>query len=195
MFKSKKFAIVFGGLMVASMVLAACAPAATAPPPETIIETVVVEIEVEAPAAEEPAEEQPAEIYPTLLPSATQAVQPTQAPPPTFAPTPTIFVEPRLVEVEWPESLYLGDSDVVRMALIPSKDGYKITTEFPDHTTTTQDVPVVRPEGYELSAVGRLDGVGFTISPAKDQVSSLPVNQPVTWHWSLTPEHPGQQRL
>jgi len=91
--------------------------------------------------------------------------------------------------------MYLGDSDVVRMALVPSEEGYKLTTEFPDHTTTTQDVPVVRPEGYDLSAVGRLDGVGFLISPSKDQVSSLPLDQPVTWHWSLTPEHPGQQRL
>jgi len=42
MFSSKKLAIVFGVLMVASIVLAACAPAATAPPPETIVETVVV---------------------------------------------------------------------------------------------------------------------------------------------------------
>jgi ABC-type transport system substrate-binding protein len=42
MFSSKKLAIVFGVLLVASMVLAACAPAATAPPPETVVETVVV---------------------------------------------------------------------------------------------------------------------------------------------------------
>ena len=42
MFSSKKLVLVFGVLLVASMVLAACAPAATAPPPETIIETVIV---------------------------------------------------------------------------------------------------------------------------------------------------------
>ncbi len=42
MFSSKKLAVVFGVLLVASMVLAACAPAATAPPPETVVETVVV---------------------------------------------------------------------------------------------------------------------------------------------------------
>jgi len=41
MFSSKKLAIVFGVLLVASMVLAACAPASTATP-ETIVETVVV---------------------------------------------------------------------------------------------------------------------------------------------------------
>jgi len=42
MFSSKKLVLVFGVLLVASMVLAACAPAATAPPPETIVETVIV---------------------------------------------------------------------------------------------------------------------------------------------------------
>ncbi|MFL7893970.1 MAG: hypothetical protein AB8I56_18080, partial [Anaerolineales bacterium] len=41
MFSSKKLAIVFGVLLVASMVLAACAPASTATP-ETVVETVVV---------------------------------------------------------------------------------------------------------------------------------------------------------
>jgi peptide/nickel transport system substrate-binding protein len=41
MLSSKKFMLVFGLLVIASMVLAACAPAAT-PTPETIIETVVV---------------------------------------------------------------------------------------------------------------------------------------------------------
>ena len=191
---------IFLTILFLLLFLAACSSAA--PEKETVIETVQTEVEgdVEAPADEEPAMEEPAEeqlpeFSPTAIPSATPAPLPTQAPPSTLAPTPTILVEPRLVEVEWPQNMYLGDSDVVRMALIPSKEGYKLTTEFPDHTTTTQDVPVVRPEGYDLSAVGRLDGVGFRISPSKDQVSSLPLDQPVTWHWSLTPEHPGQQRL
>jgi len=191
-------------VLVMGLFLAACSGAATSEQEaETIVETVVIEKEgetivetviVEAPAEEAPAAEEPGDEI-TPLPTATFAPQPTQASQPTQAPTATALVEPRLVEVEWPLSLYLGDSDVVRMALIPTAKGYTLTTEFPDHTTTTQDVPIVRPEGYELQAVGRLDGVGFTISPAKDQVSSLPLDQPVTWHWSLTPERPGQQRL
>ncbi|MGB7094307.1 MAG: hypothetical protein WBD62_06630, partial [Anaerolineales bacterium] len=52
MFSSKKLVIVFGVLLVASMVLAACAPAATAPPPETIIETVIVTDIVEGESVE-----------------------------------------------------------------------------------------------------------------------------------------------
>jgi hypothetical protein len=173
-------------------------PAAEEPMEETIVETVVVEKEVEVPMEGEPEEEEPA-VPATALPTPTLAPQPTQAPtklaPTQPQPTPTPLVEQRIVEVEWPERLHLGDSDVVRMAMIPSEDGFTITTEFPDHTTVTQDVPVVRPQGFDLSAVGRLDGVGFTISPAKDQVSSLPLDQPVTWHWSLTPIQPGKQRL
>ena len=165
---------------------------------ESIIETVEVGMDIEEPAAEAPAAEAPAEEEAQPMPSATLVSQatavPTQPPAiPQLSATP--LVEARLVEVEWPENLHLGDSDVVRMALIPSAKGYTLTTEFPDHSTITQDVPVVRPEGYELSAVGRLDGVGFRISPAKDQVSSLPIDQPVIWHWSLMPEQPGLQRL
>jgi hypothetical protein len=165
---------------------------------ESVIETVVVEAEVEEPAAEAPVEEAPAEEEAQPIPSATLAPEGTAVPTqpattPQLSATP--LVEARLVEVEWPENLHLGDSDVVRMALIPSEKGYTLTTEFSDHSTITQDVPVVRPEGYELSAVGRLDGVGFKISPSKDQVSSLPIDQPVIWHWSLMPESPGLQRL
>ena len=174
--------------------LAACSAAAPEDEAETIIiekegEIIIVTDEVGV-DAEEPAVEAPAEEAAQPMPSATLAPQGTAAPT-QAAPTPpltsaTPLVEARLVEVEWPERLQLGDSDVVRMALIPSEKGYTLTTEFPDHSTITQDVPVVRPEGYDLSAVGRLDGVGFTISPSKDQVSSLPIDQPVIWHWSLT---------
>lgn len=188
MLTNRRFSLILCILLLL-LFLAACGPA----PAETvvIVETVIVE----EPAAEAPVEEEAAPPI-TPLPTATQAPLPTTDSQPYVPPlTSTPLVEARLVEVEWPEQLYLGDSDVVRMAMIPSKEGYTLTTEFPDHTTITQDVPVVRPEGYDLSAIGRLDGVGFTISPAKDQASSLPLDQPVTWHWSLTPVQPGKQRL
>ena len=175
------FLVIFGVIF-----LAACSAGAPEDAAETIIEkegesvieTAEVGLEVEEPA-EEPAAEAPAEEEAQPMPTATLAFQATAVPTqPPLAPqlSATPLVEARLVEVEWPESLHLGDSDVVRMALIPSEKGYTLTTEFPDHSTITQDVPVVRPEGYELSAVGRLDGVGFRISPSKDQVSSLPID-------------------
>jgi hypothetical protein len=193
--------------------LASCAPAAepVAEEPviatrlvekegETVVETVVVE--VEEPVAEGSEVELP-DLTATLAPqfSPTTAVQPTSPPvtptpaPTIFIPLPTPLIEPRVVEVEWPGSLYLGDSDVVRMALIPTRDGYTITTEFPDHETITQDVPIIRPQGYDLYGVGRLIGVGFTVAPTTDQVRSLPLDESVVWHWSLTPQQPGRQRI
>jgi hypothetical protein len=99
------------------------------------------------------------------------------------------------VELEWPARMRLGDSDVIRLSLIPTQDGYKVTTEFPDHTTDTQDVVVLRPVGFRLQAVARLEGVGFEFSPQGDQALDIPAGQPLTWYWSLQPERAGQQRL
>jgi hypothetical protein len=110
-------------------------------------------------------------------------------------PTPTPIVEARTIEIEWPERIHLGDSDVVRLAIVPSEAGYTLTTEFPDHQTITQDVPVIRPSGYDLFAVARLEGVKFEIAPSGEQAYHLPEDQPVTWHWSLTPRQPGNHRL
>lgn len=81
------------------------------------------------------------------------------------------------------------------MALIPASQVYLLVTEYPEHQTITQTVPVQRPPGYELFAAGRLDGVGFSISPQGDQVQYLPAGQGVTWRWSLTPRQAGKQRI
>lgn len=139
-----------------------------------------------APAAtpeQEPAA--PAEAAPTAAP--------TRAPAP--APTPTAFVEQRTIELEWPHLLQLGESDVLRMALVPSGDGYIAQADFDEHPLETQQVPVRRPSGYLLSAIARLDGVGFNISPSGDQVRLVPVDEAVSWRWSLAPNAGGRQRL
>jgi hypothetical protein len=208
------------GLVIFTLLLASCAPLAeaptSAPEGQSVIETGMVEKEEEVgditdefPAVEEPVEEPPAEsvvstttpaAQPTVVaPTATQArTSPPDSPTPVptlMAPTPTPVVEQRVVELEWPGSLHLGDSDIIRLALVPSVEGYTVTTEFPDHQTVTQDVPVVRPSGYDLSAVARLDGVGFSLDPQGDQVLSLPVGETVVWRWSISPLAPGKQRL
>jgi len=89
----------------------------------------------------------------------------------------------------------MGESDVVRLALIPNEAGYTLTTEYPEHQTITQTLLVPRPGGYYLLAVARLDGVGFDISPQGEQVQSLPPSEALIWRWSLTPRDPGRQRL
>jgi len=126
-------------------------------------------------------------------PESTQPL-PTPAPTPTTQ-LPTPIVEARIVELEWPPELRLGDSDVLRLALIPSQDGYTVQTEFPDHQVDTQPIQVQRPGGYDLFAVARLDGVGFEIAPAGEQVQFLPPGEMASWSWSLRARAVGRQRL
>jgi len=177
---------VLSALALFALVLAACAPAAPTLPTTPIVQT-------------QPVSGTPAPL-PTQPPPATSTpiVAPTASPPATQPPviaSPTPVVEARLLELEWPPQMRLGDSDVVRLSLIPSKDGYVVTTEFPEHQTVTNTVRVERPGGYELSAVARLDGVGFVISPQEEQARGLPIGEVVTWRWTLSPRAPGQQRL
>ena len=122
---------------------------------------------------------------------------PTSAPPTHVVPTPTsaIQVEARQVELEWPSTLRLGESDVVRLALIPSSKGYIAQAEFPEHLVETQDLNIERIGGYELSAVARLDAVGFLVSPQGELASYLPPGEVIAWRWNLTPRQLGQQRL
>lgn len=103
--------------------------------------------------------------------------------------------EARIIELEYPPRLRLGDSDVIRLSLIPSVDGYTVRTEFPDHRTDVQDVQAPQTPGYDLFAVARLEGVGFEISPVGQQPLLLIPGKEISWHWSLQPRQAGQQRL
>jgi hypothetical protein len=99
------------------------------------------------------------------------------------------------VELEWPSSLRLGDSDIIRLALIPSQDGYTVQAEFPEHRTDLEAVQVRRASGYDVYAVARLDAVGFEISPQKEIEQYLYPGEPVQWQWSLQARQSGQQRI
>jgi hypothetical protein len=103
--------------------------------------------------------------------------------------------EERMVEVEWPLQMRLGDSDTIRLALVPSAGGYTVRAEFPEHQTSTEPVEISRPGGYDLSAIAWLEGAGFDISPDGAQPQGLPVDTTVTWRWTLTPRSAGQHRL
>jgi len=157
-------------VLLAGLAMASCAPAATTSPP-------------------------PAPTQASQPIVATQALPTATAQPTRPAATSTPSVEGRLVEMEWPGRLRLGDSDVVRLALVPSQNGYDVEAKFPDHQLATQTVPVERPQGYQLYAAGILDGVAFDISPTGEQEHLLPPGQTVTWRWTVRAHSPGEQGL
>ncbi len=173
-----------------------------------------------APSAQEPAVKQATETKASqpAEPTAAGAVQPEETAPSSLAATATqipaasatpgevvvsteppttevVVVEGRRIELEWPAAIRMGDSDVVRLALLPSEEGYVATVEFPDHSLQTHEVTVPRPPGYDLYALARLDGVGFTIQPSEEQALLLPPGEEVSWRWTLSPKAAGRHGL
>jgi len=138
------------------------------------------------------------EPLPTAAPLATLARLASVSPLPTspaVLPTESVLSEMHYVQAEWPLQMRMGESDIAHLALLPSKQGYNLVTEYPEHQVITQTIAVRRPGGYDLFAVARLDGVGFDISPFGEQVQYLSIGEGISWRWSLSPHQPGRQRL
>lgn len=162
------------GLLLTISCVAACAPAAT------------------------PSTERPSPVF-TQPAVATKAPANTQIPAASetaaVLPTPMMVFEERRVELEWPARIRLGDSDTVRLELIPNSEGYTVTSEFPEHKIESHELTIKRLGGYQLSAIASLDGAGFDISPRGEREQVLDLQEAVGWHWSISPSSPGQQRL
>ena len=190
------------------VVLTACSPAATPTEPsaqavETVIVTEVVEVEGEAVVVTKVVEEQ------TDVPSETPSgaiAEPTGSPLATLEPTSTVEpvaessqppfdIEDRRIEVEWPNVMEPSASTSVRLSFVPLEGGFEIVTEFPDDQIQVTEVAVKQFEAYELTAIANLDGVGFLLSPTGDQPRLVTEGEPLTWHWTITPQQTGPQRL
>jgi hypothetical protein len=151
-----------------------------------------------APAQEKPAQPQatPAPVSKPATPNpAPTATHSAAGAPTSAAPPAPLLIEGRLVELEWPGELSIGESDVIRLALVPTHEGYVARAEFPEHDLQTKEVPIPRPNGYTLYAIARLDGVGFEVAPSGDLQRFVPEGEEIAWRWSVSPRQPGQQRL
>ncbi len=180
--------------------MAGCAQAATQAPAATeasVATEAPVASEASAPEAEGPAatEAPVATEAPADIASTQPSAMPTLNAIGTLQPTAEAFNELRVLELEWPASIRYGSSDVIRLALVPSADGYTASVEYEEHSLTSQDVSIKRPAGYTLSAVARLDGVGFDISPSGNQEIGVLPGEKVTWRWSIAPQLTGKQRV
>jgi hypothetical protein len=145
-------------------------------------------------AAVAPTSKAPATSQPTPYPTSTTAAFPTPEERTSVPATPEVREE-RMLEVEWPPQMRLGESDTLRLSLVPSQAGYQVTAEFEEHAVQNSAVTVARLEGYSLWASARVDAAGFLLSPEGDQVRELAAGAPLTWRWTLTPRSAGRQRV
>lgn len=127
-------------------------------------------------------------------------------------PTPVLTEETRRVRAEWPDRIFLGASEVVKLTFYPdptsqagesgatsSGQTNATATNTPEpHELITNSQPLVIPDVFDncyVFATARLDAVGFSYSPIEDAMQPVNKGEPVTWHWSIKPQDAGQQKL
>jgi hypothetical protein len=134
-----------------------------------------------------------AEVTEEPIAAPTRAPEPV-GPPPTPEPKPEI--EERLVEVEWPASMRVGDNDSIRFSLLPAPDGsYVPTPEVSGHEVGATPVPmtVARP-GYTGYVRATLSAAGLNAEPASPEEQSLVPGQANAWRWTISPDQGGTYR-
>lgn len=143
-----------------------------------------------------PAEAPAAPIVATSPPTISTATAAAPAPP-RPSPTPEALHQ-RIVEVEWPPRMRLGDSDIIRLAFIPSPEGgYIPTVEFEEHEVeiTAVPIPAERFERYYVYATANLHAVGFDVEPGEFPPQEVLIDQPTSWRWSIKPREAGEHRV
>jgi hypothetical protein len=122
---------------------------------------------------------------------------------PELVPVPTAkatlspaILQPYLLSLEWPGTIRMGDSDVIRLTLEVDENGrITPTAEFAGHVTTGQ--AVVIPDVYatdNVIAEARLELAGVQIDPAGLTSQQLARGQSVTFFWSIHPGSEGHYR-
>ena len=150
---------------------------------------------------EAPEPESPVIVSPQNVPTPTATLLPlsTRSPENEATATPSenygqTWLEDRLVEFEFPNEIRYGDSDVIRLSLIPIENGYIIQSEFANHQIEANQIEVDRPDGFDLWGIAQIDGAGFNISEKK-QEKIIPLNEKITWRWTVTAKNPGTHRM
>jgi len=179
--KLRPLAAWFACLMVLLLVMAACAGAAppesggAPPPPE---------------GAAQPTSA-PAEM--TEAPAAPTAVESTPAP---LATQPPAIQEARRLTLEWPPTIRVGDSDVVRLTIeVDAQGNVTPTAQVEGHETRGETVFI--PNLYDthnVMAEARLDLAGMQVTPEGDVSEPLLPGQSVTFFWSVRPQEVGAYR-
>ncbi|PKO12318.1 MAG: hypothetical protein CVU39_24540 [Chloroflexi bacterium HGW-Chloroflexi-10] len=115
----------------------------------------------------------------------------TPAPPET-----TILYEQRLISLEWPEKIRLGDSDRIQVTLEVDEFGNITPTAIYEENQITGE-PILIPDLYEayyLNIEARLDMAGIKIYPAGTTSVNMQKGKTVRLFWSISPKQTGYFR-
>lgn len=104
--------------------------------------------------------------------------------------------EPRLLTLEWPARLRVGDSDTIRLVLEVDESGsITPTAQIEGHETRGERVNI--PNLYDTHNVmveARLDLAGLVYTPTSEVIEPLLPGQSVVFFWSVQPQQVGKYR-
>lgn len=129
-----------------------------------------------------------------VVPTATPNLSPQQETP--EVPLRPAILEQRLLVIESPTAIRVGDSDLILLSLEVDREGrITPTASIAGHEVQGQRVQI--PDVYETHAVmaeARLDISGLEISPAAEISEAVVPGQAVTFAWSVRPKEVGVYR-
>lgn len=164
-----------------------------------------------APAAARPTEARkpPQASQPTAAPRPTAAVattaQPMPAPTQSSAATPTKEPqerggapvrppESRVIELQYPARIYLGDTPSITLTLVVSPDGTYLTPTAKAASGQVVSDPIKIENLYNthnVTAIATLESVGFKIDHAGAWEQPMTPGQDVKWIWTVNPDSEG----
>ncbi len=104
--------------------------------------------------------------------------------------------EPRLLTLEWPARLKVGDSDTIRLTLEIDETGTITPTAIIEgHETHGEKINI--PDLYDTHNVmveARLDIAGLVYTPTSEVVEPMQPGQSVVFFWSVQPQQVGKYR-
>jgi len=170
------------------IVIALAVACAGAPPPQSAEPTFEAVEATSAPGA-------PSEPEPTQPPAVTAtAISPSSTLAPAVMPQPP---ESRAVEIDYPLTLRVGDSEVIRLALVIADDGTYLTPTAESGGRVARGAPAEIPNLYNthtITATARLDSVGLTIDRPGDWEQPLLPGDNVVWRWTIAADEAGRQK-
>jgi hypothetical protein len=169
-------AVWIASLSILLLIVAACASTGgQAPPPEGAALPTSAPIEL------------------TGAPVALTSVASTPAPVVTQSPA---IQEARRITLEWPPTIRVGDSDVIRLTIeVDAQGNLTPTAQIEGHETRGETVLI--PNLYDthnVMAEARLDMAGMQVTPEGEVGEPLLPGQSVTFYWSVRPQEVGAYR-
>lgn len=139
-------------------------------------------------------ESEPAAPEPTEVPTSANPDEPQFLPTQTPAPDSAILYERRLISLDWPEKIRVGDSERITLIIQVDQDG-KITPTVSSEEHTLDLEPVFIPDIYEdhyLNLEARIDIAGMEVLPQGIVSTAIIKGKDVKFAWSLSPRQVGK---